>query len=216
MRHSLICLSLVLLAAGCATHQQNRPSTAAEQSGMLQSAAESATVGETEGTDTLHDGQSETLSDMSFPAPIEEARKEYLGLPQSSREFKLSAVDAEVVIIEFFNMYCPHCQREAPEVNELHKRIEEGPMAGRIKMIGVGARNSQFEVDTFRKKYKVEFPLLPDPELQRFRELGLTGTPHFLVARVEDHGARVLISHPGGFGNAEDFLHKVREEADMH
>ena len=88
--------------------------------------------------------------------------KNYLGLTGSGT-FKITQVKAQAVLIEIFSMYCPYCQKDAPGINELFQAIEENAeMKGRIKIIGIGAGNSAYEVGVYKKKYNVPFPLIPD------------------------------------------------------
>ncbi|HUH65156.1 MAG TPA: hypothetical protein VLZ07_01875 [Syntrophales bacterium] len=59
-------------------------------------------------------------------------------------------------------MYCPYCQREAPNVNDLFARIERDPaLKGKIKIIGIGTGNTSCEVHVFKKQYNVPFSRLP-------------------------------------------------------
>ena len=63
------------------------------------------------------------LPEIRLPIPSDISHKQYLGLTGEGT-FKLSEIKASVVIIEIFSMYCPHCQREAPTVNEFFEKIE--------------------------------------------------------------------------------------------
>ena len=47
--------------------------------------------------------------DLSLPVPADPAQKAYLGLSQDT-SFKVPQIQAEVVIVEIFNTYCPTCQ----------------------------------------------------------------------------------------------------------
>ena len=49
---------------------------------------------------------------LQIPKSTEE--KAYLGL-SGSGTFKIPQIKADVVIIEIFSMYCPFCQKDAPE-----------------------------------------------------------------------------------------------------
>ena len=144
---------------------------------------------------------------ISLTIPKDPAHRDYLGL-EGEGEFKIPQIETEAVIIEIFSMYCPHCQREAPHVNELYKAIEQSPKyKGKFKIIGIGAGNSSFEVEVFRQKYEIPFPLFPDPDLSIHERLGDVRTPYFIGVKIKEDGtAEVFYSKLGGFGKADEFL----------
>jgi peroxiredoxin len=149
----------------------------------------------------------DALPDISIPAPHNEAERDYLGI-KGGQFFQIPQIKATVVIVEIFSMYCPHCQREAPEVNRLYTLIENNPgLKGQIKLIGLGTGNTTFEVDVFKKKYKVPFPLFPDENFTFHERFGEVRTPYFIGVKINtDQSHRVFYSKLGGFGGAEEFL----------
>jgi peroxiredoxin len=81
--------------------------------------------------------------------------------------FKINQIKSKVVIIEIFSMYCPYCQAEATNINNLNQLIENNPAyKDKIKIIGIGAGNTPFEVGTFKRKYTIAFPLVPDGDFK--------------------------------------------------
>ena len=107
---------------------------------------------------------SSNLPIFELPIPGSEGEKGYLGL-NGSGNFKIGQIKAQVVIIEVFSFYCPHCQRTAAQINDLYQMIEKrADLKGKIKMIGIGAKNSAYEVDSYKERYHVPFPLFPDEE----------------------------------------------------
>jgi thiol-disulfide isomerase/thioredoxin len=157
----------------------------------------------------------EPVSRLVLPAPSDPDQCAYLGIG-ASEEFSLNDIRAEVVLIEVFSMYCPHCQREAPNVNRLYRRITADPsLAGRVKMIGIGVGNTTYEVNIFRKNFDILFPLFPDRSRQLASQLEVRATPTFVAFAYGNNGRLHRILHaPGPLGNVEDFLARLIERAD--
>jgi thiol-disulfide isomerase/thioredoxin len=134
------------------------------------------------------------LPDMNLAIPAQVEEQKYLGV-EGTGTFKLPKIRAQVIIIEVFSMYCPFCQKEAPNVNELFRAIDQDKdLQGKVKLIGIGAGNSPFEVDTFRK----------------------VRTPYFIVIKINEDGShKVIYSKVGSFGEPRDFLQLIGKQAGM-
>ena len=146
----------------------------------------------------------------SLLAPEDEKLRSYLGLP-AKETFRLEDIQADLLIVEFFDMYCPHCQREAPNVNRLYRRIAQDPgLHGRVKLIGIGVGNTRYEVDLFAKTFAVPFPLFPDRERHFVRQLDVRQTPTFVgLVPKPGKGLEPVLHAPGPLGNVEDFLDRL-------
>lgn len=156
------------------------------------------------------------LPDIRFPAPDNLADRTYLGLSRGEY-FKIQEVETYVVIIEIFSMYCPYCQREAPEVNKLYHKIESNPgLKGKIKLLGIGAGNSSFEVEVFKKKYHVPFPLIPDNDFTIHKSLGDVRTPYFIGVKIKPEGTnQVLYSKLGAMKGVDQFLNLILKRSGL-
>jgi thiol-disulfide isomerase/thioredoxin len=152
----------------------------------------------------------EVLPAINLPAPKNPDEKNYLGL-SGSGTFKISQIKAKVVIVEIFSMYCPYCQKDAPGVNELYRLIENNPdTKNKIKIIGIGAGNSSYEVEVFRKTYNVLFPLFPDKDFTIHKACGEVRTPYFMVVKINEDGTHQIVhAQLGEYPGAEPFLELV-------
>jgi thiol-disulfide isomerase/thioredoxin len=152
------------------------------------------------------------LPEIVLVTPKDDEHRKYLGITSEPGEpFQIADIDADIIIIELFSMYCPFCQKEAPLVNELYRKATEHMLQGlSIKIIGLGASNSQFEVEHFGNNYEVEFPLFPDKDMGIYKALGGDGTPGFVAYKIKGVTVPVnVLRNSGGFYNAEDFLKDV-------
>ena len=147
---------------------------------------------------------------LLLPAPVNPDQRDYLGL-ETGEDFRLADIRTQVLIIEVFNFYCPHCQREAPSVNQLYLSIAADPnLSDRIKLIGIGVSNTPYEVDRFRKKFDVPFPLFPDRDRHLANQLNVRRTPTFIgFVKGTDGTPRRFLHAPGSMGNADEFLSKI-------
>jgi len=153
------------------------------------------------------------MPEISLTAPELPEHRTYLGLAEQGR-FDISQIKADVLIIQIFSMYCPHCQREAPSVNSLHQRIEnDRNLKDKVRMIGIGVGNSDFEVNFFRKTYHVLFPLFSDPDFSIHKKVGEVRTPYFICIKSnKDQTHRIFYSKLGPVGDADAFLNLISQQ----
>jgi peroxiredoxin len=153
---------------------------------------------------------------ISLGVPEKESAREYLGVTGKG-SFGISKIKADLVIVEIFSMYCPYCQKEAPIVNDLYRIISENPaVKDRIKIIGIGAGNTPFEVDVFRNKYDIRFPLFPDESFAVHKAVGEVRTPYFFVLKTNGDGSeRVVYSKVGTIKDPNRFLDLIVKEAGL-
>lgn len=156
----------------------------------------------------------QAMPDLQLATPEDEVQRGYLGLA-AGQSFRLSDLKAEILVIEIFSMYCPYCQREAPNVNRFHELVtRDSKAAERIRIFGIGVSNSSYEVKVFQNQYAIKFPLIPDPDLAVHDQVGSVRTPHFFVLKRAADGTRqVIYSESGGFGRADAFLQLILEKA---
>lgn len=158
----------------------------------------------------------EVLPVINLPLPKNPVEKGYLGL-SGDGFFKIPQIKANVVIVEIFSMYCPYCQKDAPGVNELYNLIDNNPdLKNKIKLIGIGAGNSSYEVEVFKKTYTVPFPLFPDKDFTIHKACGDVRTPYFIVVKINNDGTHQIVhSQLGGYPGAEPFLELVLKSSGL-
>jgi thiol-disulfide isomerase/thioredoxin len=150
------------------------------------------------------------LPPIRLPIPEDPDEKEYLGL-SGSGFFSIPQIKAKVVIIEIFSMYCPKCQQIAPGIDKLYYLIESDPnLRNKIKLIGIGAGNSRYEVDVFRKTFNTPFPLFPDDDFTIHEALGNVRSPYFIAIKINKGGThQVVHSELDSFNEAHAFLESI-------
>ena len=160
--------------------------------------------------------KSEVLPVINLPIPKNPVEKGYLGL-SGDGFFKIPQIKANVVIVEIFSMYCPYCQKDAPGVNQLYNLIDNNPdLKNKIKLIGIGAGNSSYEVEVFKKTYAVPFPLFPDKDFTIHKACGDVRTPYFIVVKINNDGTHQIVhSQLGGYPGAEPFLELVLKSSGL-
>lgn len=141
----------------------------------------------------------DALPDVAIKTPLQPAEAEYLGLPAGTKDFRLSQIKADALIVEIYSMYCPRCQAEAKTINRVFERIKTGPDGARVKFIAIGAGNTPYEVEFFRKKYQTQMPMLPDQDYALHKAFKGVGTPSFFVLKPAKGGFSVAYFREGAF-----------------
>lgn len=152
--------------------------------------------------------------DVSLAGQVPPEAATRLGIAPGKAQRPVSAFGTEILVVEIFSMYCPYCQKEAPEVNALYDLIDKRGLSNRIGVIGVGAGNSEAEVDIFRKKYDVPFALFADPDFVVHKQVGQVGTPFFYVLKKNPGGGyAVLGASLGVMDSPAAFLSRITRAA---
>ncbi|MDD3311621.1 TlpA disulfide reductase family protein [Pseudodesulfovibrio sp.] len=150
----------------------------------------------------------QAFPDLPLTGPLEAGQRSYLGL--SGDEVRPSAVGARYVFVEVFSMYCPICQHDAPSVNQLYAKVREAGFGKDMRFIGIGTGNTAFEVNVFREKYAVPFPLFDDPDFTWHKALDEVGTPAFYLVDLED-GRSVRYHHVGALSDVDVLLALLKD-----
>lgn len=154
----------------------------------------------------------EPFPDLTLTGQLDQAQKEYLGVESDS--FKLSDIEAEYLFIEGYSMYCPVCQRDAPRLNEVYKAVSLMDSQNSIRFIGLALGNTQFEVEFYRKKYKVEYPLFSDEDYTIHKALGEVPTPTFYIVKLGET-PEVVYEKQGEAGNKDVLLDAIKEHTGL-
>lgn len=154
----------------------------------------------------------EKLPAINLPVPKNSAEKIYLGLSKDG-SFKIHQIKAKVILIKIFNLYCPICQSTASAMSELHQQIENHPdFKGKVKLIGIGAGNSQSEVEVYKQTNNIPFPLFPDQDFSIHKALGEVRTPFFIAIKINrDRSHEIVHTHLGGLTDIQGLLDLMYE-----
>jgi hypothetical protein len=134
--------------------------------------------------------------------------QKYLGL-KSGKSFSISHIQAKLIVIEVFSLYCPICKKQAPISNKIYKYIQLNPELSKdVKIIGIGAGNNQREVDVFRSTFRVPFPLFTDPDFSIHKKLGEPRTP-FTILTTKN--GKILSVYYGVIEDVEGFFQKIKD-----
>lgn len=152
------------------------------------------------------------LPSITLPVPKNSGEKIYLGL-SGEGTFKIHQIKAKVILIKIFNLYCPICQSTASAMVELYRQIENHTdFTGKIKLIGIGAGNSQSEIEVFKQNNNIPFPIFPDQDFVIHKALGEVRIPFFVAIKMNrDRSHEIVHTHLGGFTDIVGLLDLMYE-----
>jgi hypothetical protein len=150
-----------------------------------------------------------SIPQIKLKAPKEPDLQNYLGV-QKDTEFNLTQVRAKLILIDILDVYCPDCQKNAPQMNRIFNIIDsDAELKSDIKIIGIAAGNDSVQIESFVKEFKIKFPIFPDQDNQIHSLLGGTGPPGVILSDI--HG-KVLLVHEGVLEDIDFLLEKIRED----
>lgn len=135
--------------------------------------------------------------------------RQYLGLKEDLETFSISNVPAKIILLELFSVNCPHCQMQAPKLNNVYKFVQyNNEISGDIKFIGIGVGCDYNDLEKWKASMRIPFPLFPDENYIVWQQLGKPGIPCTLL--INEKG-KVLTSHFGVTEDEEDLFRQIKE-----
>ncbi len=118
--------------------------------------------------------------------------------------------NADVAVVDFFDMYCHSCQTAAPHVNDLHALVQKRGLGSRIAFYAVGWGNTAMEADLYRTRFDVPFPVIPDRDLTISSRYGKFRPPLLIALRREGGGWKEFYRTTDPTASPEAILDKIR------
>jgi peroxiredoxin len=150
-----------------------------------------------------------SAADNRLQASQTESERKYLGLSSTIERFSLDNVQADVLVVDFFDMYCHVCQARARHMNEFYQLVQSRGLSGRIRILGVGVGDTPKEVAVFKEKFGVPFPVFPDRTGSFSRQFGKIRVPNVIVLKRRLGHFEVVYQESSLPDNPEQFLAKV-------
>ncbi len=162
--------------------------------------------------------EQQSLPSVSLSTPASAADRAYLGLKGApGSAFTIADIDADLLLIMLFSMYCPLCQEKSPAINALYKKLKTVSRPDlKVVMIGIGANNSNFEVNLFRQRHHIQFPLFADRDGKIYSRLEGKATPDFIGYKRDDKQQfTFILRQSGGFVNPDKFFMDVFKKSGL-
>lgn len=140
---------------------------------------------------------------MPLQAPSHPPDRELLGLDQDAREFALAELDTDLLVILVFDMYCHVCRQSAQNMKWTSEQIQNSPYIKNARVVGIGRGDTDFEVQTFRKKLKLDFACVPDRNKQVTDAMGIQRTPSGYILCRKSGEYRFVSSFEGYLSKAK-------------
>lgn len=153
---------------------------------------------------------------ISFPNLSSTEDRKYLGIGDG-KLLIFDNIPSDVLVIKFLNTNCVYCIKLLPTFNEIYQTIEKDQnLKTRIKIAAIGAGDTTSELDEFKKKYSIPYPVIPDTEFKAHKAVGEPRVPFIVVARKNKQGQWIVATvNIGLIFSAENFVGELKSILDV-
>jgi len=145
-----------------------------------------------------------------FQDHLSKEERSYLGLSLKT-QFSLKDMNGTLLLIEIFSTYCTSCPKNVPVINTIYSAVEDDPvLKGKVKLIGIAVGNTGNEIESFKREYKVLYPVLGDLLFTLHKALGNPRVPVTILVKNTAKGNIVVHVRQGVLDSPDDVLKKIR------
>lgn len=158
----------------------------------------------------------DVLPPMIYPNLLFPSDRTYLGIGDKAT-FQLNHVQADLIVIKFLNTNCVYCVKLLPTFNLIFQMIQQDKrLKVRAKILAIGAGDTSFELDEFKKKHSIPYPVISDTEFKAYKAVGEPRVPFIVVARKDKQGQWIVATvNIGLIFSAENFIGELRSILDV-
>lgn len=156
-----------------------------------------------------------SLADARLSSPQDQTERAYLGLEPGIERFSQEDVHAEILVIDFFDMYCHVCQVQSAHMNEFYKLTQARGAGDRLKIIGVGVGDTPLEARLFKEKCKVPFPVFPDRGAAFAKQFGKIRVPSLVVLKRQNGYFQMVYQAPALPAKPDELLSQLLSNAPL-
>jgi hypothetical protein len=94
-------------------------------------------------------------------------------------------------------------------VNRVYNLFKEDKKLSKdFKMIGIAIGNQPDELSSYKKAFKVDFPLYVDPKKEIAKKAKVPAVPHTILV---DKNGKVLMNHSGPIENFDAYVMEIKK-----
>jgi peroxiredoxin len=105
---------------------------------------------------------------------------------------EVAMADGKATLLVFWEVWCPHCKREVPKMNETHNKYKDKGLSV-VGLTKVSRNTTEEQVTDFIKEKDVQYPLAKEDGDNMSKRFGVHGIP---AAAVVKDGKVVWRGHP--------------------
>jgi thiol-disulfide isomerase/thioredoxin len=128
------------------------------------------------------------LALVSPPAAVADDRLEFTGTTLSGAPFSGSSLVGKPAVLWFWTPWCPFCNAEAPSVSQVAAANPD------VTFVGVAARSSAGDMQSFVSKYNLNFTNLNDADGSIWARYNVPWQPAYVFYRPD--GSSTFVNNP--------------------
>ena len=108
------------------------------------------------------------------------------GISAQAESLSIEDLDASMVVLVVFDLYCPACQKSAGNMKRLAEQVSTAFPT--VPVVGIGSGDTAFETRKFREKFKLPFVCISDREETVSDYYQVERTPSVIVLTKSGEG----------------------------